>query len=710
LDKSSNEPEELIQENYYNTFKLLELAKNCKHLKVFVQLSTAYVNNIRSTIIKEKVYDPSPNKTKILNSIRRSPKEYFKNYIILNSLIEHKIVDMKLNFSVVIIRPTLICSSYKKPFPGWIDSLNPLTAAHYYIGLRSVKELHANPNISLDIIPVDICANVILLSAMYQANKKSIEVFHVASKRNNLIGRSLHHNIRHLIDMANIKPKVSLISNKQIYDAVFFLKRQLPILLYDLLGLINDNSDIKKKSKSMKKIADKASEVNAAFEYFANTEWIFDTSNTVELRNKLCKEDVEEFGIDVSNVNWQQYIFNNIYGLWKYFASKECDLPYQSGFENVLYCENRLKLSSKPFGNARFVLKAKESFDASSYKLRRIKVLNSKAVKEAIDKYMIQNNATHSKVNKLAEDYIQQIETRAKKWYSILTILITDKVLRQMFMRINTNLLGVYELKKIEGPFIFMPNHQSYIDSSIITCALMSYDIKSPFIIAAEEFSKIPIVRTIFRYTGAFFIKRGDTDVVYRVLFKEYVKEVLMEGNSLEFFIEGTRTRRGKLMRPKFGIIKTIMEAYLEERIKEAYIVPVSVSYERVLEAESFVQEFEGKAKELESFKRGLFALGTLLESFRSVYVNFGSPIKLSSYFKRSTPHNNSVVTMNAKNIPILGNEVLHRIADNIVIMPTGIVASIMLIKHQILLSELAEYFNIIRKHLIAKKVQIVRF
>lgn len=132
--------------------------------------------------------------------------------------------------------------------------------------------------------------------------------------------------------------------------------------------------------------------------------------------------------------------------------------------------------------------------------------------------------------------------------------------------------------------------------------------------------------------------RRFDDDKLYRAIFTEYVETILRHGFNLEFFIEGGRSRTGKLLRPKMGLLSIVINAVLTGRIKDAYLVPLSIGktfiidlislgYDKVIETPSYVQELLGAAKEKES-------LGLLLQSTSVLKLNFGRiDIRLSRPF-----------------------------------------------------------------------------
>jgi glycerol-3-phosphate O-acyltransferase len=108
--------------------------------------------------------------------------------------------------------------------------------------------------------------------------------------------------------------------------------------------------------------------------------------------------------------------------------------------------------------------------------------------------------------------------------------------------------------------------------------------IAVPHIVAGDNLD-IPVVGRALRGGGGFFIRRTFAgDQLYSAVIKEYVEQVLGAGKNLECFIEGTRSRTGKRLPPKLGILKYVVEALLNERTEDVYVAPVSVQYDSVIE------------------------------------------------------------------------------------------------------------------------------
>jgi glycerol-3-phosphate O-acyltransferase len=174
------------------------------------------------------------------------------------------------------------------------------------------------------------------------------------------------------------------------------------------------------------------------------------------------------------------------------------------------------------------------------------------------------------------------------------------------------------------GPLVLLPSHKSHVDYLILSDALYVNGLAPPLIAAGDNLSFWPL-GPILRRAGAFFIKRSFKGrKLYPQLVDAYVRKVLVEGWHLELFIEGGRSRTGKLLPPKLGILSMIVDAALQLRDREITFVPVSIGYERIIEASSYVHEQAGGEKQPESIG-GLLAANKVLRSkYGRLYLQFG--------------------------------------------------------------------------------------
>jgi glycerone phosphate O-acyltransferase/fatty acyl-CoA reductase len=104
------------------------------------------------------------------------------------------------------------------------------------------------------------------------------------------------------------------------------------------------------------------------------------------------------------------------------------------------------------------------------------------------------------------------------------------------------------------------------------------------------------VIHILLRKSGAFFIKRNQKKYreLYKAIMNEYISQLMGSNHYLEFFIEGTRSRTGKMLAPKYGMLSLVGNNVAEGRVVDAHILPVTINYERVLEGNTFTYEMMG--------------------------------------------------------------------------------------------------------------------
>lgn len=213
------------------------------------------------------------------------------------------------------------------------------------------------------------------------------------------------------------------------------------------------------------------------------------------------------------------------------------------------------------------------------------------------------------------------------------------KVFRRIYDKVVIDDLTIKALQEYDsnknGPLILIPTHRSYIDFLMCSYVFFAYKIKTPHIATAEDFLSMAVVPMILRSSGAFFLKRKslEDNILYKTVFYEYVKRLLMDECFLEFFIEGTRSRSGKTLTPKFGLLSIVGDAVLDGSLKDAKILPIAITYEKVLEAETYPYELLGEEKVKESLIRVVKAARILSTNFGRIYINFGPIISVKEYY-----------------------------------------------------------------------------
>ena len=213
--------------------------------------------------------------------------------------------------------------------------------------------------------------------------------------------------------------------------------------------------------------------------------------------------------------------------------------------------------------------------------------------------------------------------------YHVLNSIYTDGVF------VNMDAAEKIRQILIHHPVVFMPSHRSYMDFLMLSFICFYLNLPLPAIASGMDFKSMAVISTMLRASGAFFMRRSfGSDRLYWALFTEYVHTILINGDRpMEFFIEGTRSRVGKSLNPKFGLLSVISEPYLKAQTYDVIIIPVSLSYDRLLEEKLYAYELLGVPKPKESTSGVFKAASILQDNYGSVHLHFGEAISLRDYF-----------------------------------------------------------------------------
>ncbi|MDA8792312.1 1-acyl-sn-glycerol-3-phosphate acyltransferase [Bacteriovoracaceae bacterium] len=207
-----------------------------------------------------------------------------------------------------------------------------------------------------------------------------------------------------------------------------------------------------------------------------------------------------------------------------------------------------------------------------------------------------------------------------------------DRTLLKLYNGINLDVSPSLKIDDLKEKYhvILVPNHQSHADYLALTYILHK-KLDLPVYVAGGINLNIFMVGKLFKNSGAFFIRRKfQDDNLYKVTLESYIYYLLKENRIVEFFFEGGRTRTGKLLRPRFGLFKMILEAQKElikVKDKDLLFVPVSVAHEHIPEESSHRNESKGGKKKPESSKQ-LFKLFSLLnKKLGTIHIRLNKPI-----------------------------------------------------------------------------------
>lgn len=277
--------------------------------------------------------------------------------------------------------------------------------------------------------------------------------------------------------------------------------------------------------------------------------------------------------------------------------------------------------------------------DLSTRRLLVDQVLAAEPVREAIATQAKRDNIKPEDAWKKAHAYAWEIAAD----YSNPVVRSASFLLTHVWNRIYDGVL-VHHLDKFKEAapgheVVYVPCHRSHMDYLLLSYLLYERGIVPPHIAAGINLN-LPVIGTILRKGGAFFMRRSFRgNPLYSAVFTEYVAQLVSGGYSLEYFIEGGRSRTGRLLQPKGGMISMTVRAFLRQPKKPVLFQPVYIGYEKLLEGNSYLDELSGRPKEKESIWALLWSIPKILrQNYGQVVVNFGEAIALSEVLAKHAP------------------------------------------------------------------------
>ncbi|HEX8964269.1 MAG TPA: glycerol-3-phosphate 1-O-acyltransferase PlsB [Rhodocyclaceae bacterium] len=185
---------------------------------------------------------------------------------------------------------------------------------------------------------------------------------------------------------------------------------------------------------------------------------------------------------------------------------------------------------------------------------------------------------------------------------------------------------------------VYVPCHRSHIDYLLLSFVVFHRGLMIPHIAAGANLD-LPLVGPLLRRGGAFFLRRKfKGDALYAAVFDEYLHRMLSRGFPIEYFVEGGRSRSGRTLAPKTGLLGMTVRSFVRSHERPLYFVPVYIGYEKLIEGESFVRELSGKPKQGESLWDIVRAARQLRRDFGKVHLNFGRPLELGGFLDAVYP------------------------------------------------------------------------
>jgi glycerol-3-phosphate O-acyltransferase len=315
-------------------------------------------------------------------------------------------------------------------------------------------------------------------------------------------------------------------------------------------------------------------------------------------------------------------------------------------------------------------------------------LLRSPRVRTHIEQFAQEKDISYAKAERIALKQLRKLCAKQSLFVVDLLHRFFSWVWSKMYDGVVLDKEGLERVRAAAGDasLVLLPSHKSHIDYLVLSDVLYSNALMPPLIAAGDNLSFWPI-GSVLRRGGAFFIRRSFAgDSLYPVLVEAYVRKLIAEGFTLEFFLEGGRSRTGKALPPKYGMLSMVVESACKLKGTKVKLVPISIGYERIIEERSFVHELSGGDKQSENVGDLIKSSSVLRSKWGRLYVQFGEIIDFDDYKKEAAEKLgpcDSIETADPAQrraaVRALAHKVMYSINEVTVVTPAALVATALL-------------------------------
>jgi glycerol-3-phosphate O-acyltransferase len=265
-------------------------------------------------------------------------------------------------------------------------------------------------------------------------------------------------------------------------------------------------------------------------------------------------------------------------------------------------------------------------------------VLKTAAVRDAVRGEMREKGISRREALKTARGYAFEVAANYSHWFVTLMYGVLSRLWNRLYDGVELANFSSLESVAEGSEVIYVPCHRSHMDYLLMSYVVYHKGYAVPHIAAGINLN-MPVIGSFLRRGGAFFLRRSFSgNALYSAVFMKYVGLMMARGHSIEYFIEGGRSRTGRLLQPKAGMLSMTVRSYLRDPARPLVFVPVYFGYERLVEGRTYVGELSGRAKEKESVLSLLKTIPALRSRFGKVYVSFGEPLPLDPLIRKHAP------------------------------------------------------------------------
>ena len=313
-------------------------------------------------------------------------------------------------------------------------------------------------------------------------------------------------------------------------------------------------------------------------------------------------------------------------------------------------------------------------------------VLRDPRVRAAIEAEAGDSRVKRERTHQRARRYAREIAAHI----SYPTVRVLERLLTWVWSKIydGVELQHVERLHKVaeDHELVYVPCHRSHFDYLLLSYIVYHQGLSLPHIAAGINLN-LPFVGALLRRGGAFYLRRTfKGNRLYAAVFNAYLRQILVRGHAIEYFVEGTRSRTGRLLAPKAGMLAMTVNSYVHNPRLPVAFIPVYFGYEKLIEGDSFISELGGKKKQKESLFGLVRSVKSLRDYFGKVYVNIGEPIHLDPLLDAHRPDWRDQVTGDEERptwmtnvVTDLGDRIMGEINAAAAVTPISLIAYVLL-------------------------------
>jgi glycerol-3-phosphate O-acyltransferase len=278
--------------------------------------------------------------------------------------------------------------------------------------------------------------------------------------------------------------------------------------------------------------------------------------------------------------------------------------------------------------------------DLSHRRTMVLQVLKTQAVRQAVRDEMQARQLQRRPALLLARKYALEIAANYSQAFVTFMAMALGRLWNSLYDGVELEHLENLSAVGDGVEIIYVPCHRSHMDYLLLSYIIYRKGFAVPHVAAGANLN-MPLIGRLLRKGGAFFLRRSfKGDALYPVVFAKYLGFMMARGHPLEYFIEGGRSRTGRLLSPRTGMLSMTVRSYLRDPKRPVKFMPVYFGYERIVEGRTYIGELSGQPKKKESIFVLLKSIVSVLRSkFGKVHVNLGQPIDLDELLQEHNPH-----------------------------------------------------------------------